>query len=262
MDREFLIPSHEVLDDATLFFRCDWLHCIVKIQRQILALTAIYNDHSACNQIVDRLGGNYGVFNCCHGETFPRHAESTVGTQPTENRNTENVSTGTPSTSNLDFLSNIENTEQFLEQAGGSYRNDAWLFLHFNSAEEYEGLRQTMEQFIGGRPSLLDSQGPASMEGQSSSASSSGTFDCPICMERLPRKLAFSVEPFKHSVCVDCTKSLLSRWHSSGNGNIQCPVCRRQFPISSYIKGFQLYLEEEDDTTDDESDTSDSSGGN
>lgn len=252
MDGDGLIPSYqEDVNNSAFFFQCDWLRCIVKLQRQMYAMTLLYSDHSACSKILGRLGGNFGVFECVHGRKFSDCAGSTFETELAEKRNTKSVPTDTNTTPDVEFLSNIENTEEFLEQLGYSYRNKAWFSHSYNTCEEYIEMRRRIEQFMDGRSLLIDSRAPAQVKCQSSSTSLSESFDCPICMESLPRKFAFSVYPFKHSVCVNCTKTLLLRWSESGDDSIQCPVCRRQFQMKTYIEGFLWYIGDDDDVSHD-----------
>lgn len=238
-EEEMEAPPNQTFISSTLeFTRCDWLLCLLKIQRQMLALTMELGDHSKCAQIIHRLGGRFGVFSCCHGHKFICDPEPANDVQPSGNNVNNEQSNSSKGSSSHEFLSNIDGIEDYLETIKRSFRCNSC--LPFVSESDYQECtdKNAIAQFADGKGSLV--QTPSLSRFINPSVPVKETFDCPICMEELPKKHAFACGDFKHTICLECTKSLTLRWYSSGDSSIHCPLCRRSFPMDMYIKGFQI----------------------
>lgn len=244
METEEPPRTPQLLHNAKQFFKCDWLLCLLKVQRQMLALTSVLDDHSKCSNILNRLGGKFGVFFCCHGEKFLCNpdTENDADSSSPGVHNGSGCGIACPSSSH-EFSSDIDGVEEYLTMIKRSYRNGPGPFPNPVSSDELTMQKYNIGQFADGKAPLMQLQ--PSSEQKKCSALSNATFDCPICMEELPKKQAFACNDFKHAVCMNCTKSLLLRWYSSNDTYIQCPVCRRLFPMEEYVQGFLLSHAEE-----------------
>lgn len=79
--------------------------------------------------------------------------------------------------------------------------------------------------------SAQNSNFPSDTTGQSEIENNSDEcfhFTCPICLEETPTCFPYNTEPFRHSVCTDCTRILLLRWYIDELEVLSCPICRRE----------------------------------
>lgn len=216
---------------------CGWLLCLLKIQRLVLALTATLEDHSKCLRILDRLGGQFGVFSCCHGVQYICCTDAVPESSSSDKNADTKSATSAACVAFQKCMSHVNDIDHHLEELERDAASDSNSVVVFCTEDQASEYKENVEEFAqGGMPFT---KGSSPSQRLNPSLDSDVTFCCPICLEELPRKMAFADGDFKHTVCLGCTKRLLLQWKSSGDANIQCPTCRRNFPMKSYIDGFR-----------------------
>lgn len=241
--------NHSV--DKTDNISCAWIRSVVKLQRQILHETMAGCSHENCESILRRQVDTCGVFRCCHGiiflpsNTFQTEdqlqsagAGGTVASKLNGNSSSEQII--------LSKLRDSEDYFQFLVQPlmRGSSCTDAVDENSTTGANEDMAVLENEE---------TDTQNPDSYRtaARSNEMNATGStqvnetdsfFHCPICLDAVPVDLAFSLGPFRHTVCVGCTKLLLLEWNRAGADDLQCPVCREEFPLRQQAERFSTYL--------------------
>lgn len=225
-------PRNNFNEDI-LFTKCDWLRCIVKLQRQVLMLTSICNSHDKCESILKRMGGKYVAFACCHGQKF----HPSVSSKPTMTMGKEcscKAHIGNSVNHCKNLASKMKSIEAFLETIKLSYRN----FESSSLLKKRFGL--IVKEFANGDDVLLTFN-PESLDNGSIVAAAT-TFHCPVCVETIPTDNAFAENNFKHTLCIDCTKSLLAVQGNKNENIVECPICRRTLMLDSYVRGFLMRL--------------------
>lgn len=220
--------SNICYQDFTDDIACAWLKSVVKLQRQVLILTSAVSSHENCEELMRDLLEKCGAFGCCHGVFFT----------PSEEVNNQNSgeagsSTGAGTEGGLltefNFVSEIQKLETFFQNLLDTFETSDKNSSHKNSHDCNDSA--SFDKLFAGYLGLIS--------GQNEEDTSSCTFfDCPICLDSIPEQLAFSLGPFRHTICVGCTKKLLVHWNRSNSANIQCPICRENFPIRQFVRQF------------------------
>lgn len=228
------IDGHRCYRDLTDNITCAWLKSVVKLQRQILILTAAAPSHEGCERLVRHLVERIGVFGCCHGVVFTPSEEvnSQVSTE-SFGSTSGNVNEARPSSSTeTTLVPEIQEIELFFQN----------LFEFFKSSDRNSGIENvndckglaTFDKICDrfhGLPSGRDVE----------CRRSTSFFNSPICLDSIPEQLAFSFGPFRHTICVGCTKMMLIYLYRSNSTHIQCPVCRESFPMRQFVQQFCEY---------------------
>lgn len=67
---------------------------------------------------------------------------------------------------------------------------------------------------------------------------SEDSFDCPICLQTVPKRQGFAFGDYKHTMCHECTKNTLLTWNHRNGEHVYCPICRSSLNMQSYVEGF------------------------